>query len=239
MLTYHPELSPRLLYAFDLLGKLAGIRFQWTHDLEAYLDHRGHKLFYGELGPLATNVNIGYSMPCCGLLKETGIRKDLRPAIGKFKDEICLFDMDGALHGFDVAAAVFYVASRYEEYQPFSPDEYGRFPYKSSIAHRYGFLHKAMANRWALGLADAIAAFFGSDIPDRKPSVFRFAPTYDIDIAYSFKHHPIWKNLGGLGKDLLKRDVENAIDRSLTVIGGKKTLSMSMIGWKGYVKNTD
>ena len=40
---------------------------------------------------------------------------------------------------FDLFAAVFYLLSRYEEYLPYEPDMYFRFPHAQSIAFQNNF----------------------------------------------------------------------------------------------------
>ncbi len=50
---------------------------------------------------------------------------------------------------FDPFAASFYLVSRYEEYLPYQPDQFGRFPAKASVAYQNGFLKKPVVNHYA------------------------------------------------------------------------------------------
>ena len=114
---------------------------------------------------------------------------------------------------FDIFAASFYLLSRYEEYLPFTPDEYGRFPHEDSIAWQQGFLNVPLINIWLQHFQKILQQSFPA--LQYKQRNFTWLPTYDIDIAYSYAHKGLIKNLGGFIKN-------PGLDRLQVVWFGKK-----------------
>lgn len=103
---------------------------------------------------------------------------------------------------FDLFAASFYLVSRYEEYLDFTPDEHGRFPAKSSLAYRSGFLERPIVNEWAAFLVNHLANDYPNYGFDHRE--FKFCSTIDVDMAYSYKHKGFWRNLGGMARELMQ-----------------------------------
>ncbi len=99
---------------------------------------------------------------------------------------------------FDIFAASFYLLSRYEEYLPHEEDEYGRYSHVNSLAYQEGFLQIPLINIWLQDFKKALLQKF-PELIFRRAS-FKFIPTYDIDIAYSFLHKGWKRNMGGLFK---------------------------------------
>src|SRR5437764_5375538 len=102
---------------------------------------------------------------------------------------------------FDILAATFYLLSRYEEYLPHEKDEYGRFSQRQFIAWSEGFLHIPIINIWLEDFKSYLRAAFRSLQFHRKN--FKFIRTYDIDIAWKYKHEGWIRNVGGCVKSIL------------------------------------
>lgn len=99
---------------------------------------------------------------------------------------------------FDILAASFYLLSRYEEYLPHTKDMYGRYAHENSLAFKEGFLDLPLINIW---LHDFVKALGKKIEPFTfKQAAFSFTPTYDIDIAFSYRHKGFARNLGGFLK---------------------------------------
>ena len=98
------------------------------------------------------------------------------------------FQTATADYPFDIFAATFYLISRYEEYLPHKKDMYGRYAHENALAFREGFLDLPLVNIWVNDLAKKLNI--------QQPS-FNFIPTYDIDIAYSYKYKGLVRNIGG------------------------------------------
>ncbi len=99
---------------------------------------------------------------------------------------------------FDIFAATFYLLSRYEEYLPHEKDMYGRYAHENSLAFKEGFLKLPLINIWLRDFASAINKKYS--IFNAQFSIFNFQPTYDIDIAYSYKHKGLFRNIGSFFK---------------------------------------
>lgn len=117
---------------------------------------------------------------------------------------------------FDIFAASFYLLSRYEEYLPHSLDIYGRYAHENSTAYQQNFLHLPLINLWAKEFAKLFP------LVHFPFSTIGFLPTYDIDIAYCYRHNPIIKKVGGFFKDFLKGDIDKVAERASVYTGTKK-----------------
>ncbi len=116
---------------------------------------------------------------------------------------------------FDIFAASFYLMSRYEEYLPHQQDEYGRYAHTESLAFREGFLHLPLINIWMQELKKALHKKYPGLV--FRYASFKFIPTYDIDIAWSYLHKGWKRNIGGLARSLLKGQWALAIRKRINV----------------------
>lgn len=160
------------------------------------------------------------------LLFETGIRSQ---TIDYFMagNHPAFFKTEGE-PGFDVLAASFYLLSRYEEYLPHTKDSYGRYAVENSLAYQKQFLTVPLVNRWLADFRDIVKGKFSS-AAIASPT-FSFLPTYDIDIAWSYKHKGWWRNTGGLLRSLLKGEWSRVTER-ISVLRGKQRDPFDAYGW--------
>ena len=114
---------------------------------------------------------------------------------------------------FDIFSATFYLVSRYEEYLLHTEDMYGRFAHENSLAFQNDFLHLPLVNVWLEDFKLKLLQLFPS--LTFQPKAFSFVPTYDIDIAWSYKEKGLLRNIGGFLK-------HPTIDRIATLFGNKK-----------------
>ncbi len=191
VLIYSHISSSRLQYICSVIFKeLIGIEFAITIDSEEFKNHTGAKINYShaEISPDEFRIQNH------SLLFENNIRAqaikcfDVNNYKGFFKSVNSHF-------AFDIFAASFYLISRYEEYLPREKDMYGRYDYQNSLAFKEGFLNMPLVNIWVKGLAEKLKEKY--PIFNTRFSNFKFEPTYDVDIAYSYKHKGILRNIGG------------------------------------------
>ena len=115
------------------------------------------------------------------------------------------FETEGHYH-FDMLAASFYLIQRYEEYLPHSKDMYGRYAHENSLAFQNNFLQLPLVDLWIEDLRSRVQ---GSSIKAQASSIqrpassvqrpaFSFLPTYDIDIAYSYRGKGFLRNMAGV-----------------------------------------
>lgn len=217
LLAYVPSVNPRVQYAFRILfGSCMKARYELTASREAYLLAAGPRLNYSP-APLAEGE---LWLPAGPLLWEEGIRNQ---AIEVFRHSglpaFFRSEAKGAALPFDLPALAFYLASRYEEYLPFTADSMGRFPAGQSLACREGFLEQPLVNQWALRLGGILEQQFrGLEIgyPD-----YRFLPTYDVDIAWAYRNRPLWLNLAGTLRDLATARWRPACERWACLLGNR------------------
>lgn len=197
LLLYSPYINPRLSYVIDFFSKeLFDEPITLTADKERYSLHSGPRLNYSE-----TEIDeADFFLHSTSLLRETGIYPQKIDCF-ELNFHKAFFPTKGDFP-FDIFAAVFYLLSRYEEYLPGTPDEYGRFDHTRSLAWREGFLDIPLVNIWLQEFKKALAKKYPG-LPFRHPS-FKFIPTYDIDVAYSYLHKGWKRNLGGLLRSLSK-----------------------------------
>jgi len=111
----------------------------------------------------------------------------------------------------DDLAVIFYLISRYEEYQPHQKDEHGRYTAKSSQQLELGILKSPYADKLVKDLWTKIGLEY-SEIQEK----FECVPSFDIDIAWAYKHKGFWRSLGGFLK------LTTAFDRMLVLMGLKR-----------------
>jgi hypothetical protein len=192
VLLYTHTITARLQYICSFIFKqLLAVDYRITDNEQDFLLFNGLKINYSK-SYFADSINIEphgilYSNQIIPI-EITCFNNNNRIAF--FKSSHANSDID-----FDVLGASFYLITRYEEYLPHPKDEYGRFAHTASLAFKEGFLQTPLVNIWVNELAALLQKKFAR-FQYQQP-VFAFLPTYDIDIAYSYKYKGIKRNLGG------------------------------------------
>jgi len=206
-----PHKSNRLNYVCDWLFKEI-MGFDCATVTPSYKNKTtGFVIYYG------VECVSGFSIPDAGLLWENGPPRQKEIMIGRWENLPSIFhcEKNGTLP-FDLFSAVFYLLSRYEEYLPFSPDKYERFPHTESILFQKGWLLRPLIDEWVYQLTFTLEKHF--DYPFNLPN-FSFSPTYDIDIAYSYRHKGFVRWLGAFSKDFLKGNFKSLLSRIFVGLG--------------------
>lgn len=170
------------------------IEYEITIDSERFSLHSGPKLNYSK----SRITTEEFFIQSHELLFETQIKEQVVDCFTTNGNK-AFFKTEQSDFSFDVIAAAFYLLSRYEEYLLHEKDMYARYDYENSLAYREGFLNLPLVNIWIQDL--------GKSLKEKYPAlniqntVFTFEPTYDIDIAYSYKHKGFFRNIGGFIKD--------------------------------------
>lgn len=224
LLIYSPYQSSRLQYiAGVLLHDLSGLEVSFTTNKDVFISYEGPKINYSENFITQDEIKISPAT----LLFETGITRQEVPC-ATYNHRKILYPVENSDLPFDVFAASFYLLSRYEEYIPFQPDEYGRFPHVESMAYKEGFLQQPLINYWLLQFQQVLRSKFNTLVfATRK---FRFIPTYDIDIAFSYLHKGFNRNAGGLVRSLLKGNFAE-IKTRIRVLAKKKVDPFDAYEW--------
>jgi len=238
IILYSPVITPRLQYVCGFIGQqLTGSAILVTDKKEEWLAAEGTRINYSD-EPLQANE---YRVQPHGLLSQTGIQPQVVDCFTA-ADTIAFFATAGD-HPFDLFAATFYLLSRYEEYLPHQKDSYGRYAYENSLAWKEGFLAKPIINYWLKGFKNALADYQiqntkiqltntkrqtpNSQFPTPR---FTLVPTYDIDIAWSYRQKGFWRNWGGWFRDVLKGNWW-AVRTRIRVLRGKEQDPFDSYGW--------
>lgn len=222
-----PEISKRMTYVCDwIFVQQLGIAYELCTDHsvgdEALLtiDYR--------------NTPGEFAIPNSGLLFEKGI---VAQSINKgfWKDLPVLYPAQEGDYflPFDIFSAVFYLISRYEEYLHFVPDKHQRYPATESILYRYGLLERPIIDEWLFAFANLLKTK-GVSIQEKH---FELLPTYDVDIAWTYKNKGLKRTLGGYFKSLLQSDVEAIQERTAVLVGKKQDPYFSFDSTNALHKN--
>ena len=217
ILVFAQSSSPRLLYILEyLLGRMFGLSFQLTLDIDQFNAHDGKKICYASNKLSADSIHIYPN----GLLFEEAIGAQVIN-IDRWNGVPIFFQTEGDVP-FDIFAASFYLISRYEEYLPHKLDKYGRYDHTQSIAFQKGFLQRPIVEEWMYEFCRVY------DL--QRKSSFTYQPTYDIDQAWSWKHKGWKRNLGGWIRDIIYLNTR-ALKNRLLVLAGKKQDPFDAFDW--------
>jgi hypothetical protein len=223
LILYTHSLTPRLQYICDFIANewLPG-KIDITSSLDKYQSYNGLKINYSHASIPGNELWI---IPH-GLLAETGIRPQETSCFET--ENYKAFFKTGGEFPFDCLASSFYLLSRYEEYLPHSKDSYGRYGFENSLAYKEKFLNLPLVNIWMDRVVDLLKRKF----PETKfkARTFTFLPTYDIDIAWSYKHKGWWRNLGGLLRSCIKGEW-TLIKERIRVLRGNQKDPFDSFGW--------
>ena len=194
VLIYSHITSPRLQYICAFIFKeLLGADFRITIDSEEFKNYEDTKINYSN----TLIQNSKFTLQNNNLLFDQTI----------IPQQITCFEWNGTKaffrvpesdFAFDIFAASFYLLSRYEEYLPHEKDMYGRYAHENSLAFKEELLNFPLVNIWVIEFAKALQQKFPSF--KTQSEKFKIIPTYDIDIAYSFRHKGLLRNIGGFIK---------------------------------------
>ena len=200
LLIYFHTASSRLQYTCHFIFKeQLGLDHKLTIDSEAFKNHSGAKINYSD----SKITEDEFYIQNHSLLFENDIKaQEVNCFIANGNK--AFFKADDSDFLFDIFAATFYLLSRYEEYLPHENDMYGRFAHENSLAYKEGFLNLPLINIWMTDFAEKLNGKFPGGAlrttVNFQRTTFNFQPTYDIDIAYSYKHKGLLRNTGGFLK---------------------------------------
>ncbi len=221
MFIYTHHITPRLQYVVGFVQQLFSQPIQITNNIQ--------DVPVGEMVINYSNVTLAincFTIHPQGLLQQTGVQQQ----------NIQCFDTDGVKAffgtdgdmGFDIFAASFYLLSRYEEYLPYTPDAFGRYPHTEALAYKENFLQQPLVNNWWQYFAKKVNERLSATLTSK--TKFTFLPTYDIDIAWSYKNKGFWRNAGGWCKDLLQGKFD-LLSKRLAVLRSKQKDPFDTYGW--------
>ena len=217
LLVFVPKSTSRVRYVFRLVFKeLLKIKCTLTTNLDEFLSADVAKMVYADKA-YSDDIFVKSS----GLLFQRGIDNiDIKHI--EYEGNKALFptyDKDSTLP-FDIFSAIFYLVSRYEEYQPYVRDTHGRFTAHLSISSELNILNKPMVNIWSLIVKRVILDKYPDlHFPIRN---YRFKPTYDIDQAFTYSQKGLVRSIGGYLKSARDLNFKDIIQRTRVLFSGFK-----------------
>lgn len=216
ILIYSPEATNRLRYTFDLLlTDLLGLKYELSSDTESFAAATEPKFSYAK-SPVGNELFF----ECHEILFDTDIK--YQPiAVAEYKNLKGFFTVsEKSALPFDLFATAFYLVTRYTEYLPAKQDKYNRFRASQSMNYKAGFLEKPMVNMYAVFLKEKLRSLYPTlQFKERK---FTYIPTFDVDMAFSYKGKGFQRNMGGAIRDMVMNDFKALAERFLVLTRGKK-----------------
>ena len=192
-LIYTHTNKPRLKYLVDFLSHYYGQTFKLIFDQEAFVTSNIEcKINYSFH---SIDKNETWIHPH-SLLFESVIRP-VKTECFTYKSYKVFFKTEGDAP-FDILAATFFLIARYEEYLPHKKDGYERYAHENSLAFREDFLHLPLVNIWLEDFRKILSTKNSQFSILHSP--FKFLPTYDIDMAWSYRNKGFKRNAGAILK---------------------------------------
>ncbi len=199
LLIYTPQSTTRLQYICKFIfEEILHTSYSLTLDEVNFDKYEGNKINYSH-----KEFTNSFQIAPHGLLFQNGI-KTQQISCFKENDFTCFFKNNNGNFSFDIFAATFYLITRYEEYLPHEKDMYGRYAHQNSIAYKENFLNIPLVNIWLNSFSLMMQKNFPTLI--FQSTTFNFQPSYDIDMAWSYKEKGFVRNtLGFIKKPSFKR----------------------------------
>ncbi|MGB8192649.1 MAG: polysaccharide deacetylase family protein [Chitinophagaceae bacterium] len=223
MLLFSKHITNRLRYVAGFIGReLYNEPIQLTNDPAIFQQYSGARINY-------TNEKMKqvFNLQPHSLLFENDIREQDTSCF-ELNRRKAFFKATDSDFGFDIFSAVFYLISRYEEYLPHQKDAYGRYDHTQSLAWKEKFLNIPLINYWFEDFKIALKRVYPDAVFSRRN--FKFIPTYDIDIAWSYRHKGFARNAGGAVRSILKNDWSGIKER-IAVLSKKRRDPFDSYEW--------
>jgi hypothetical protein len=211
-----PQVSNRLVFTLDWIFKeRLNLQYVLITDAVTFPEAKIH-IKYGSVTDTPLEQTQEILIPDCGLLWRQGVAADV-PFDSFFKDidKVCTKTEQESPYGFDLFASVFFLLSRYEEYLPYTPDKHNRYPAIESILYKKNILRQPIVDYWVHRLGTQLQSKFNIELSKR---TYRYLPTYDIDIAYSYLYKGFNRTLGAMARAFLTLRIKELTERMLTLL---------------------
>ena len=210
------KITERLSYTLDFIFANHGVKYSLVTSIFEFEKIDGVRKFN------YSNSNVdGVSHIKPSILLSLHRIIPLKIEKNKFENLECLM-IEGEV---DPIASVFYVLTRYEEYFNNNLDVHSRFKFESSILSKYGWIDKAMCERWSKAIIEWINPEFY--LESTLSSVLnkdyvKLIPTFDIDNTYAYMHKKGFRKWMSIFKDLVYFNFNRIKERNLVLKGNCK-----------------
>jgi hypothetical protein len=208
MYVYSHKINNRIRYIFNYILKdlLLIKEVEFTSDVEFFSKKTEPKINYSSLH-FENSIQI---LPC-HFLFETGL-KEQNLSISYWKELPIFFLTKRNLEiPFDIAAASFYLITRYEEYLPSMLDAHNRFYANQSFAYKNNFLKLPIVELWVAELKKIIENSYPKyEIPKKQ---YKYVSTIDVDNAWAFKNKGFARIAGAMFKNIYQLNFDELSQR--------------------------
>jgi hypothetical protein len=216
ILLYSKFKSSRLKYTLRLLFQdVLKTEYQICYDIEEFEKSSLPKINYSD-----ARLEDAIQILSSNFLFEKSIQKK-KIRVSKWKNLQVFFQTsDKADLPFDLFSVIFYLVTRYEEYVEIGElDPFGRFKAESSLAYKNNFLNQPLVNQLAVEFKNLLLIRF----PEIKfgQTEYKYLPTFDVDMAFSYTGKGFWRNAGGTLKSLFNFQFRKIGER-IKVLSGIK-----------------
>ncbi len=212
---YSPQPSARLQYTIQLLFReVLQTSFELISDEKVFRQAEGFKINYSHRDLDADLHWFPHE------LMEKHTVDPVQIEVREWNSMPVLFPQTEPEFPFDLFAATFFLATRYEEYLPHQPDRHLRFTAEESVAFKNGFLPRPVINEWAQALRQLISKRYPSTV--FKPSSFSAEATFDIDVAWAYRNKGWWRTMAAFVLDVIQLRLARFAARWSVVFGNAK-----------------
>ncbi len=216
LLVYTDAVSNRLTYTFDLmLTDLLGLQYELTSDKDFFNSASLPKFSYAT-SPVMEEI---FFEAATLLFEIANAPQPINFCEYEKLRGFCPVSKRSRIP-FDFFASAFFMVTRYEEYFPHHKDKYDRFRPTSSKNYKGGHLEKPMVNYYALELKKILAEKFPELVFKKK--AFEYIPTFDIDMAYSYRNKGVLKNAAGYFRSFVLSEFTEIKERFRVHLGKQK-----------------
>lgn len=207
VLVFSEYQTPRLVYTCRFIFETAlQLKFRITANTELFNSFRGLKVNYSSL-PMPDAISI---IPN-GLCFE-GV---FDPGFDRYQNGLThTIDED------DLFSAVFFLISRYEEWQLYTADQHNRFETEASILVKQQNHTIPVIEVWLKQLQERLAKQLPDLILPKRE--FKVVSTIDVDNLFAYRHKPLKRIIGGTLRDLSRLDFTGVFERFAVLTGTKK-----------------
>ncbi|MCQ2336558.1 MAG: hypothetical protein MJ010_05205 [Paludibacteraceae bacterium] len=202
MVTFYTEkYTPRLKYVVQhVFEKILCTNVNITKEIEDTRNADGPVICYSR-----TEIMMGaFNILPHGLLFQSDIR-ELNITVSDWDGMPIFFQSNSDRYDlpFDIFSAIFYLISRYEEYNG-DTDNHGRFLKENSLAYKNGFITRPLVDEWAYRFEALLTEKIG--YTPAKKQRFRMHSSVVIDDLFKYRHRSVLRNIAKLSKKLFSGD---------------------------------
>lgn len=194
---YSKYQTNRLKYVLDFCFRDKGCDYVFISDLNEWNESDKTKFNYS-----SENIDCDYAIDPSGLLDEEQIDPYLK--LERNNSRLQLRDSQ------DPLSIIFYLISRYEEYQEYKEDNHGRFTAAVSQQKKLDVLQEPVADDIVKRLWKKLGLDY-SQVLER----FECVPSFDIDVAWAYKNKGFGRTIAGFAKGQVG-------ERLGVLVGGKQ-----------------